>query len=39
MSKKILENIGTKENVIEYENCITRLRLELKDTSLINKEK
>ncbi|PTI90280.1 PTS transporter subunit EIIC [Mammaliicoccus vitulinus] len=39
MSKKILENIGTKDNVIEYENCITRLRLELRDTSLINKDK
>lgn len=39
MSKKILENIGGKENLINYENCMTRLRLEVKDMSLVNESK
>lgn len=38
MAKKILENIGGKENVIDVESCVTRLRLELKDDSLVNEE-
>ena len=38
MAKKILENIGGKENVIDVESCVTRLRLELKDGSLVNEE-
>lgn len=36
MAKKILENIGGKDNIIEIENCMTRLRVEVKDGSLIN---
>lgn len=39
MSKKILENIGGKDNLINYENCMTRLRLEVKDMSLVNENK
>mgnify|MGYP003601898269 FL=1 len=30
MAKKIIENIGGKENIISFQNCITRLRIELK---------
>lgn len=36
MAKKLLQNVGGKENVEEVESCVTRLRLELKDGSLIN---
>ena len=36
MAKKLLQNIGGKDNVEEVESCVTRLRLELKDGSLIN---
>lgn len=38
MAKKILENLGGKENIVEMENCITRLRVELKDGSLLNED-
>lgn len=39
MAKKILENIGGKENVITNDHCMTRLRLELKDTDKVNEER
>ncbi|MCR8848179.1 PTS transporter subunit EIIC [Rossellomorea sp. SC111] len=39
MAKKILENIGGKENVVINDHCMTRLRLELKDTDKVNTEK
>lgn len=39
MAKKILENIGGKDNLNSYENCMTRLRLEVKDISLIDENK
>lgn len=39
MAKKILQNIGGKENIINIEHCITRLRLELKDISKIDEQK
>ncbi|API93014.1 PTS acetylglucosamine transporter subunit IIB [Virgibacillus pantothenticus] len=39
MAKKILENIGGKENVVDYENCMTRLRLVVKDASLVDEDK
>jgi len=39
MAKKILENIGGKENVVMNDHCMTRLRLELKDTDKVNEEK
>ena len=38
MAKKILQNIGGSENVITAYNCVTRLRLEIKDISLVNEE-
>ncbi|MDR0568833.1 MAG: N-acetylglucosamine-specific PTS transporter subunit IIBC [Spirochaetaceae bacterium] len=31
-----LEGVGGKENVVSFENCITRLRLEVKDSSIVN---
>lgn len=38
MAKKLLENVGGKENVESAENCATRIRLELKDGNLVNDE-
>ncbi len=38
MAKKILQNIGGSENVITASNCVTRLRLEINDISLVNEE-
>lgn len=35
----ILEGIGGKENVVSIDNCITRLRLEVKDYTLVNEKK
>ena len=34
----ILEGIGGKENVTSIDNCITRLRLEVKDTTLVDEK-
>ncbi|KAB7673199.1 PTS transporter subunit EIIC [Bacillus sp. B1-b2] len=39
MAKKILQYIGGKDNIITNDNCMTRLRLELKDTDIINEDK
>src|SRR5699024_1564159 len=39
MAKKILENVGGKENITDYENCMTRLRLDVEDMSRIDEEK
>lgn len=38
VAKAILENIGGKENIKSMEHCATRLRLILKDKSLINEK-
>lgn len=35
----VLEGVGGKENVVSAENCITRLRLEIKDMSLVDEKK
>lgn len=39
MSKKILENVGGRENVTDYENCMTRLRLVVDDMDLVDEDK
>ena len=36
MAKKIIENIGGKENIISLQNCVTRLRMELHDSDLVD---
>lgn len=35
----ILEGIGGKENVVSIDNCITRLRLEVKDNTIVDEKK
>ena len=32
----IMDALGGKENILEIDNCISRLRLVLKDTSIVN---
>lgn len=39
MAKKVLQNVGGKENLVDYENCMTRLRLVVKDASVVDEEK
>jgi PTS system N-acetylglucosamine-specific IIC component len=35
----ILEGLGGKDNVTSIDNCITRLRLEIKDYTLVDEKK
>ena len=35
----ILEGLGGKENVVSIDNCITRLRLEVKDNTAVDEKK
>lgn len=35
----ILEGLGGKDNITSLDNCITRLRLEIKDYTLIDEKK
>ena len=37
-AEKILQGLGGKDNIISLDNCITRLRLVLKDTSIIQED-
>lgn len=39
MAAIILEGLGGKANVTSIDNCITRLRLEIKDYTLVNEKK
>lgn len=39
VAKIILEGVGGKENVTSVDNCITRLRLEINDHTLVNEKK
>jgi PTS system N-acetylglucosamine-specific IIC component len=39
IAKAVLEGVGGKDNVISADNCITRLRLEIKDYTLVNDKK
>lgn len=36
VAKVIFEALGGKENLVSIDNCATRLRLEVKDTTLVN---
>lgn len=38
MAEEILQKVGGKRNVISYSHCSTRLRLDLKDSSKIDRE-
>lgn len=38
LAAAILPHLGGRENILNIDNCITRLRLDVKDTSLVNKE-
>ncbi len=38
VAAKILEGLGGKANVTSIDNCITRLRLEIKDQALVNEK-
>ena len=35
----VLEGIGGKENITSFENCITRLRFEIKDYTMVDEKK
>ncbi len=39
VAKIVLEGVGGKENVASIDNCVTRLRLEIKDYTLIDEAK
>ena len=39
MAKIILEGLGGKENIVTVDNCITRLRLEVKDITKVDEAK
>ena len=34
----ILKGVGGKENVVSIDNCVTRLRLEIKDQAVVNEK-
>lgn len=36
VATKYIEVLGGKDNIVSVDNCATRLRLELKDTSIVN---
>ena len=39
VAEQILQHIGGKENVASIDNCITRLRLEIKDYTAVDEKK
>ncbi len=38
MAEKIIKGLGGSKNIISVDNCITRLRLELHDTSIVDEK-
>lgn len=38
VATKYIETLGGKDNIVTVDNCATRLRLELKDTSIVNEK-
>ncbi len=39
VARIVLEGVGGKDNVVSADNCITRLRLEIKDHTLVDEKK
>ncbi|WP_175074235.1 PTS transporter subunit EIIC [Terribacillus sp. AE2B 122] len=39
MAQKMIENLGGKQNILVNDNCMTRLRLEIKDMKAVNHSK
>lgn len=39
MAQKLIENLGGKQNILINDNCMTRLRLEIKDLNEVNQAK
>lgn len=39
LASEYLEALGGKDNIVELDSCITRLRLTLKDTSIVKEDK
>lgn len=39
MAETILEGLGGKDNIMVLDNCITRLRIDLRDASLVDEKK
>ena len=39
LAKDIVKNVGGKENVASIDNCITRLRFEIKDYTKVDEKK
>ena len=39
IAKIVLEGLGGKDNITSVDNCITRLRLEIKDYTLVDEKK
>lgn len=38
VAETILKGLGRKENIVMVDNCITRLRLEITDNTLVNEK-
>ncbi|HBW13368.1 MAG TPA: PTS trehalose transporter subunit IIC [Proteiniclasticum sp.] len=39
VAKIVIEAIGGSSNIVNVDNCVTRLRIDLKDMNLVNKER
>src|SRR5699024_8867484 len=39
LGKQILDALGGPENIVDVDNCISRLRLIVEDTSIVDKKK
>ncbi len=39
MAQKMIENLGGKQNILINDNCMTRLRMEIKDMKAVNHSK
>ena len=37
IASEVIKGLGGKENIITIDNCITRLRMELRDSNLVDK--